>query len=150
MPLCAVADTIMLPITVPYYLTHPRALPLAARQEFFTYERIRLGMSSSEVEAVIGVPPGDYDTKHAELAPSMCPHGIYVRKHGLASECLPEGGDYTKKLTVKHWTWNDYWIRVAFDESDAVVGCYLLEADDRYRQNQPSSILDLVQGWFRD
>jgi hypothetical protein len=95
------------------------------------YDRLRLGMTPAEVEAAIGLPPGYYDTT-GPLPPSMSPIGDYVRSTGLPTKNLPDAEgrpspDYPAKITLKMWTWSDYWIWVAFDEREKVVGYYLLK-----------------------
>jgi hypothetical protein len=52
------------------------------------YERIRLGMTPSEVEAVIGLSPGYHDGG-IPMPPFMSPCGKCVRETGLPSTALP-------------------------------------------------------------
>jgi hypothetical protein len=96
------------------------------------YDRIRLGMTLNEVEAAIGMPAGNYSGT-PNLSPRMGPFGKFVKESGLPSTCLPDAvgrpmGGYLEPLTVKRWTWNNYWIWVAFNEDGKTVGYYLLRA----------------------
>jgi len=96
------------------------------------YDRLRLGMTPAEVEAAIGLPPGYHDTTRPQMPPSMSPIGDYVRSTGLPTKSLPDAAgrpspDYPARITLKMWTWSDYWIWVAFDEREKVVGYYLLK-----------------------
>jgi hypothetical protein len=91
------------------------------------YSRITLGMTLSEVEDVIGMPAGSYGTI-CDI-PSMTPLR-QIRKTGLPIESLPDaagrpGIGYIGKLTVEHWSWDEYVISVALDEAGKVVGYYL-------------------------
>jgi len=88
------------------------------------YGRIKLGMTASEVEAVIGEAPGFHDSG-GPMPTSMSPTGSCVRESGIPlSKVLDE-----KYLEVKlaTWYWDDYWLWVAYDASDRVVGCYLFK-----------------------
>jgi hypothetical protein len=53
---------------------------------------------------------------------------------GLPYDVAPRP-DYSGKVTVRFWIWDDYEITVAFDEDDEVVGYYLLEVLDRPSQS---------------
>jgi hypothetical protein len=118
------------------------------------FGRIRLGMTQSEVETAIGMPPGDYDTKNFFKSLTSGPFGEYVSQSGLPDSSLPDANNrpspgYSGKLTVHRWIWEDYWIWVAFDERDMVVGYYLLEAMDANYPRHPPGILDRVKAWWR-
>jgi hypothetical protein len=96
------------------------------------YERLRLGMTPAEVVAAIGMPPGYYDTTRPQLPPSMSPLGDFVRSTGLPTESLPDAAgrpapDHPEKITLRMWTWSEYWIWVAFDVREKVVCYYLLK-----------------------
>src|SRR5262249_42093750 len=96
------------------------------------YDRLRLGMTPAEVEAAIGLPPGYYDTTRPPMPMSMSPLGELVRSTGLPKESLPDAAgrpspDHPARITLKMWTWSQYWIWVGFDEQEKVVGYYLLK-----------------------
>jgi hypothetical protein len=116
------------------------------------YEQIRLRMTRDEVETAIGMPPGDYDTSQHFGGLTSGPFGDYVKKRGIPPDGLPNaagrrGAGDSEKLTVQRWTWDDYWIWVAFDERDRVVGCYLLETvDDKYPRH-PDGLFDYLRVW---
>jgi hypothetical protein len=95
------------------------------------YERLRLGMTPAEVEAAVGMPPGYYDTTRPPMPMSMSPIGKVVRYTGLPENNLPDAAgrpspNYPAKITLQMWTWSEYWIWVAFDKENKVVGIYLL------------------------
>jgi hypothetical protein len=100
---------------------------IAKPQPVRAYERLRLGMTKNQVDAAIGMPPGWYT--EPKLGGIMSgPHVHYVRASGIPSVSLPTVDDRDTPLTLEQWTWDDYWIRVAFDEDGKAVGCYLLES----------------------
>jgi hypothetical protein len=107
------------------------AVLLATKVPVLAYSRIKLGMTLVEVEAAIGMPAGDYSST-PNLRPRMGPFGNHINESGIPSTCLPDAAGnakegYVKPLTVKRWTWDDYWIWVAFNEDGKTVGYYLLE-----------------------
>jgi hypothetical protein len=101
------------------------------------YERIRLGMKLGEVESTIGLPPGFYGSRLQQWAVAGP-----IRESGLSfrriwgSEGPPREG-----IHKEFWTWDDYWIWTAFDESGTLVGYYLIESG-------PPSFLDRVRAFL--
>ena len=92
------------------------------------FHRIRSGMKLSEVESVIGLPHGDYYTR----PPTLDWRAPYW---GLREQC-GEPTDHmwahtttvgNKKVSVRSWRGNNYYIHVAFDENDSVVAWSLYE-----------------------
>jgi hypothetical protein len=111
------------------------------------YGRIRLGMTRAEVEAVIGMPPGWYDSKHREgLPPSMEPFGHTVKESGLSYK---EVDDLSTRVTEETWFWEDYWIWVYYDETEHAVRTELIEVlDDKYPRNPPLNPIDRLRKWL--
>jgi hypothetical protein len=100
------------------------------------YERIRLGMTESEVETIIGVPPGHHTVRRQlrEGGSLSGPFGHFVQERGVPSNCLFDASDRPgcpAPLTLKTWIWDDDWIWVAFDQQGKVAGCYLIEVNER-------------------
>ncbi len=116
------------------------------------YNRIRLGMTPEEVETAIGVPPG-YQDGIIPVPPSMSPSGTFIRETGLPHYSLPDArnrpaAEYSEKLSRQHWTWEDYWIWVAYDRTGRVIGYYLLEAHGHvWRQSNPT-LFDRIRTWL--
>ena len=80
------------------------------------YNRIRLGMTLSEVEEAIGLPPW-------EPTPSTLPTRVLVRETGIPWATHDYG------LPSALWLeWRDYMIEVTFDESGKTVGFYLFRS----------------------
>src|SRR5262245_36009970 len=88
------------------------------------YERLRLGMTLTEVEEAIGAPPGI----HTDISPAFLARRFpqHVRESGLPSETA-EADWVHAKLTVERWSWEEYSINVAFDDDGKAVGYYLLQ-----------------------
>jgi hypothetical protein len=72
-----------------------------------SYEAIQGGMSEGEVEAIFGVPDGDYSTGPVSI---FCSNG---RPHEDYGPPDPEG-------EVKGWIGNDTYVCVAFDKEGKV------------------------------
>jgi hypothetical protein len=90
------------------------------------YERLRLGMTLSEVEQVIGAPPGEYDD--ATLIRSSMTFIYTLRESGISDQIAYKSvANGRGGLELQHWTWDDYCIEVALDDKGTVVGYYLLE-----------------------
>jgi hypothetical protein len=96
-------------------------------QAVSAYERIRLGMTLTEVEQAIGKPPEYRDSFFGF-------EGELVRQTGV-----PRKGASFSDLKVEEWWWNDHLIVVAIDDDRKVVGFYLFE------QERPSLI-----EWLQD
>jgi hypothetical protein len=88
------------------------------------YEQLALGMTRTEVNQAIGVPPGRYTAKSWDQ-----PSQLYLREAGIPAVNLYEY-ELTRDTDVKveKWKWDDYWIFVAFDGEGKSVGCYLLSS----------------------
>src|SRR5262245_19328208 len=90
------------------------------------YDRLRLGMTLSEVEQVIGAPPGEYDDATLIRASMTFMHTL--RESGISDQIAYESvANDRGGLELQHWTWDDYCIEVALDDKGKVVGYYLLE-----------------------
>jgi hypothetical protein len=88
------------------------------------FDRLKLGMTSAEVIAAIGMPPGCYySPPPGQIA------GDPIRAIGLSDEDLRtrqfNPASQSERVTVQQWTWSRYWIWVAFDKDDRAVGLYL-------------------------
>jgi hypothetical protein len=111
-------------------------------------------MSQEEVEALIGLPPGDYFTGPRGIGGAMSrgPFGFQLEERGLPSDKLPAtwrrkstiGG---KQGTVRSWWGNDYAIQVAFDETNEAVGWYLLEVVSAVEEPSLIHRLRIWLGW---
>jgi hypothetical protein len=116
--------------------------------EVRAYERLQLGMTTEKVQAIIGLPPGDYGPESGlRKSPSSGPFGQEVKSKGLPSANLHGPGGFPK-YTVERWLWKDYWIWIAFDERGQAVGIYLIEVmDESYPRTKPS-FLDRLRTWL--
>jgi hypothetical protein len=85
-------------------------------------------MSLYEVEAVIGLPHGDYFTRPESFDSSTPYWGL--REQGGEPVDRLRGNTTTvgsNKVSVRSWRGNDYYIQVAFDEHDSAVAWSLHE-----------------------
>ncbi len=94
----------------------PWLMPFPVR----AYERLQVGMTAAEIEAVIGLPPGDYSGRdsfqqRSRHCPSVMAKGIRVTDvryfDGRPSISSPA------KFNTVSWTWEEYGIVADFDES---------------------------------
>lgn len=109
------------------------------------FHRIREGMSPDQVEAIIGLPPGDYYTPLRSTAKGPVSFvgygGVIEEVNGLPLDQVPRSWEYQKQDTaaqdegfVSSWKGEDYAIYVAFDESRRAMSWHLvtvLTHDDR-------------------
>jgi hypothetical protein len=113
------------------------------------YKNIRLGMSEVEVEAVVGLPAGDYHT--FQLDGSGCtnslPWAYPVMENGIPCEELGKDSQETasKGTTVKNWWGDNYSISVAFDENGKTIQYNLFRVD---RPGSSDPIRRLLQALF--
>ena len=96
------------------------------------YRQIKLGMTAAEVEAVIGLPPGDHRTKRGVGGTRAAGNFAFmVQEEGIPANDLPSppwGATRTGQMvTILWWDGNNYFISVALDEYGKVVGRYLSE-----------------------
>ena len=120
-PLSAVADTLLLPVTVSYLVANRMSSAV-----HHGYENIRLGMTPREVEAVIGMPPGSYGKAVGGLvAAGKCVSEIGVARTRPPSDTGTSGD--VPRYTDRRWVWGDGAVTVRFDAADRVVGYYLFE-----------------------
>src|SRR5262249_29615802 len=96
-----------------------------------SFQRIRSGMGLHEVENVIGLPHGDYFTRQ-ESFDSGAPYWNLCEQRGepvahLRTNTTRVG---SKKVSVRSWRGNDYYIQVAFDENDSAIAWSLHEAEE--------------------
>jgi hypothetical protein len=109
-------------------------LPFALPNQFgpAAYERIRLGMTESEVEEIIDMPDGDYYTGPRGFGTLGGPFGHREAQEGLPDDALPHFGwgtyvtDRGDTITLKRWWGNEYAIVVAFDAKRGAVARRLL------------------------
>jgi hypothetical protein len=93
-----------------------------------SFQCIRSGMRLHEVESAIGLPNGDYFTRPESF--DSCTPFWGRREHGgepvdhLRTRTTTVAG---KKVSVRFWRGNDYYIHVAFDENDSAVAWSLHE-----------------------
>lgn len=88
------------------------------------FNRIRVGMTQAEVEAILGCPPGDYATR-----PWM-------------ADAFEE--DYQEPDRLETWASDWGYIRVRFDKSDRVSA---KELRDQFPIPQPG-LLDRLRAWL--
>ena len=113
------------------------------------YSRIRLGMTPKEVEAAIGLPPGDYYTRHVRYGSLSGPFVEPLREVGIPREVFTNainahGEAPGEPLIPGMWCGNAYCIWVAFDERGTTVGAYLLKCDNS-RDSALTTFLDGVR-----
>ena len=91
-----------------------------------TFDRIRLGMTKKEVEEAIGEPSGAYEYEGAEpprWGTLEVGYRPVMREAGLHYNDIWDGQQQKFKLTC--WDGREFWIEVAFDENEKVIGYYL-------------------------
>jgi hypothetical protein len=92
------------------------------------FKRIRLGMTMSEVEEAIGGSSGAFEGVPIPVWGAVEAYAPTVREMGMPEdEMWKKSGDF---VTVHRWAGKSYWIHVAFDQDEKVVGCYLGKASD--------------------
>ena len=92
-----------------------------------SFERIHEGMSQDQIEAIIGLPPGDYYTG---------PRGVggSTSRGPFGFPCVEKGRPWGKQTgRVISWWGNDYAIEVSFDKSEKADGWYLLHVQPAVR-----------------
>jgi hypothetical protein len=80
------------------------------------FERLRRGMTGPEVDAAIGMPPGNYRTRSSGAIGSIV---FRETVNGIGNAQIKE-----------QWTWDDYIILVDYDATWKVAGFYLIETRD--------------------
>jgi hypothetical protein len=90
-----------------------------------SYERIQLAMTQAEVEAVIGLPPGNYYRYPGGIPWNWKrgPFGFTREEKGLSLRHRSE------QIPFEHWWGNEYAIQVAFDPDGHAIGCALLDVE---------------------
>src|SRR5262245_33028435 len=85
------------------------------------FNRIRLGMTRSEVESAVGLPPEDYSYSQRRYPIPFKP----IREFGVPYWCqlTTEHGSLIRDL----WIWDNHQISVAFDRNGYAVGISLLK-----------------------
>jgi hypothetical protein len=99
------------------------------------YERLRLGMTREEVTQAIGMPQGNYGSRDLPLG--MIASTSVNREAGLSQADL---GRRWTEVILEVWTWDEYWIAVAFDFNGTAVGHYLYDCT-----YAPPSLLDRLR-----
>lgn len=97
-----------------------------------SYERIRLGMTQAEVEAVIGLPPGIYHNQIGGEALTSDVRGLPMSR----------SSDYHRSA---EWWGTKHGIFVAFDKSGAVVGCQLFDVQP---PRGSAGLLERIRSWL--
>jgi hypothetical protein len=118
------------------FFVRPRAIGPAC------FQRIRSGMRLHDVETVIGLPHGDYFTR-PECFDPRTPYWGLREQCGEPADRLRTHTTRvgSKKVSVRSWRGNDYYIQVAFDENDSAVAWSLHEAEE-------SSFSERIRSWF--
>ena len=93
------------------------------------YERIRVGMSSAEVEAILGGPPGDYRTVRTE--DEMYPRCFDLDAMAWHVECDRDFEAYREPM----WFGNQGIIRVIPDDIEAARSA-LKDANIRFEESE--------------
>jgi hypothetical protein len=109
------------------------------------FRGIRPGMRLHEVETAIGLPHGDYFTR-PESFDDRTPYWGLREQGGepvdrLRTTTTAVG---SKKVSVRSWRGNNYYIHVAFDENDRAIAWSLHE---RLASGE-SSLIERVRTWF--
>jgi hypothetical protein len=127
------------------------------------FDRIKEGMSESEVEGILGSPPGDYRPSRYirpnHFVSISKPMGFQVKESGLRSRELAslENRDLQDwiergmprrppKVTRKEWLAKRWGIVVAFDEDGRVIHHELLEI---VRPEPPGDFLGRLRWYLR-
>jgi hypothetical protein len=105
-----------------------------------SYQRINLGMSEAEVEAIIGMPEGQHGPRKRMVVTSVA---YIAGTKGIPHESWPDNrrGPYQEnRIRGKVKVWSDYgiWLEVAFDERGLVVGAQLVTHDWPRSKYNPS------------
>jgi hypothetical protein len=93
------------------------------------FRQIRLGMTQEEVQATIGLEPGDHYTGARGFGgiTSRGPWASLRAEMGIPSAVLQkQQADGILKGRVLNWLGNRHAISVAFDEKGKAIGCYLM------------------------
>ena len=135
---CLVLCLVLVPLAVAVSLVaRPRAIGPAS------YRAIRAGMSKEQVEAVIGVPAGDYYVRHSP--DWRAPYSTLLEHRGEKVDNLwtrtKRIGDRT--VAVEQWRGNHFIIHVAFDEAHSAVAWSIHEI---LTTSEPIS--EQVRTWF--
>ncbi len=107
------------------------------------YERLRLGMTKSEVEAIIGEPPTRcnffrYSVPIGSISPPDLPViGSRLRETGIRCADVREG------QPLDGWEWEDGGLWVTYDRDGQAVGYYLVGP-----MFPPPTFLDRVRAWL--
>ena len=85
------------------------------------FQKIQEGMTQSQVEAIIGMPPGDYFTGFRGGGGMMSrgPFGFTREEKGLPEKKIPEA--WYRNGLVKSWWGNSHAIHVAFDKTGGAI-----------------------------
>jgi hypothetical protein len=110
------------------------------------YRRIQVGMKQEEIEAIIGLPPGDYYTGPRGVGGLMSrgPFGFLRREKGLSVDnvCV---GQIPDGFTARSWEGNHYSIQVLFNAERDAVGVYLWKIRPAV---DPPSLLERFRNWL--
>jgi hypothetical protein len=102
--------------------TFPLLFPRPGRVTEAAFERIEPGMTQAEVEAILGDPPGDYETGRRGLVLNLYGNGV-----------LMEGG------RLEQWGGDEGFIQVGFGEEDTVLWTQFVPAGRRW---------NLIEEWL--
>jgi hypothetical protein len=96
------------------------------------FRRIHLGMTPNEVETAIGMPAGNYYTRHPQYGSASGPFVEPLRELGIplvdfTDAINGQGEEPRERLIPRMWCGNTYCIWVAFDERGVAVGAFLLK-----------------------
>jgi hypothetical protein len=105
------------------------------------YERIKLGMTLEEVELTIGMPASNYGSGPWSGVMPLYENSVAASRLLTMETGLPLGID-RPSLAYADWTWDDYWIKVAF-ENGRVIGYYLLQEHQASFLNRMRQFLGL-------
>lgn len=104
------------------------------------FERIQLGMTEAEVEAVVGLPPGQYYSdgyarpERSQFEPSVS----LITETGVPYEEFRRDQNRlgrSDRIPLNSWSCDRYWIKVGFGENSTAIGIYLFKVRklDRFR-----------------
>src|SRR5262245_6589953 len=98
-----------------------RSAPPPHRINPESFEQIRADMTMAEVEAIVGVPPGNYASVDVAIASGPDDHIISLRgdPHPLREEEIPLEG-----FTAALWTSNWWTLYVGFDKGQVWAKCF--------------------------
>jgi hypothetical protein len=106
------------------------------------YERLREGMTRADVEAALGVPPGDYATSQEARNHQLCIRNLRSVSGTLRTPLPPSQFEDTDDSWVEHWVSDESYVWVRFRRWDATV------VVARIHDMPVTPVLDRIREWL--